>query len=209
MNPTKLISALLFALLISACAGADAPAPESADQAAPTLPEATQTTAPSPEPTDPPQPTATDEPLDAISITGATSADGCTLVDLNPAAWQPLYSAYKTGSDPFFQIHTQEGAGTFYFNMELYTVYGSAWTGQLGTFAPDCNANGLCVYLVPDAVNPYWVTDGEMEIVALTQVDGAFSSPLEINFMDLTLEPVPGSSSTGCYYIEELTVSID
>ena len=158
-------------------------------------------------PTAPARPSAS--AAEAIAISEEIGPDSCPLVEFNPAAWQPLYSAYNTGGDPFFHIHTNEAAGTFYFNLELYTVYGPSWTGQLGTFTPDCNANGLCVYLVPDAVNPYWVTAGEMEIVALSQVDGVFTAPLEINFNGLTLEPVPGSSSTGCYHIESLSVHIE
>lgn len=82
-------------------------------------------------------------------------------------------------------------------------VLGASWTGQLGTFTPDCNGNGLCVYLLPDAVNAYWATAGDMEIVSLEEIDGVLTLPLEINFSNLTLEPVPGSSAPGCYHIDD------
>jgi hypothetical protein len=61
-------------------------------------------------------------------IGSGTAADGCTPVMLNPASWQPLFAAYKPGSDPFFHIHSNEEG--FFFNIELYTVYGPGWTGQ-------------------------------------------------------------------------------
>ncbi|MQC27030.1 MAG: hypothetical protein DWG76_06250 [Chloroflexi bacterium] len=202
MNRSRFILWVCIVFILVAC-GASPTAEKPTDTAAPeaTL-AATNTAEPSPEPTE------TEEPAEAIAIGSEVAEDGCTEVELNPAAWQPLYTAYTGGGDPFFHIHSQEAAGTFFFNMELYTVYGSSWTGQLGTFTPDCNANGLCVYLVPDAVNPYWVTEGDMEIVALQQVDGKFTPPTEINFSGLTLDPVPGSSSTGCYHIESLSIRI-
>lgn len=155
------------------------------------------------------EPSATLQPADPIAIGAETASDGCTVVDLNPEAWQPLFTAYNSGSDPFFHVHTQEAAGTFFFSMELYTVYGSGWTGQLGTFSPSCTANGLCVYLVPDASHAYLATEGELEIVSLSQVDGVFTLPLEIQLRDITLQPAPGSSSTGCYHIESLSIELE
>jgi hypothetical protein len=132
--------------------------------------------------------------------------DGCTLVTLEPAAWSPIYSAYVTGADPLFHFHTFED--DFFFNVELYTVYGSGWTGQTGIFKPDCNTLGICIYLVPDASTgfAYLATAGEVEIVALEQVDGGLQEPVEINIRNLTLDPVPGSGSPGCFHVDDVSI---
>jgi hypothetical protein len=165
-----------------------------------------------PVPTDTPEPTATSSPTpippDPIIInTEETADDGCLLIELNPETWNPLFAAYNSGSDPFFQIHTQDES--FYFNLELYTVYGASWTGQLGSFVPNCNGNGLCIYIVPDNSNPYWATAGEISINTLEQVDGALIFPVEITMNNLTMNPVPGSGSTGCYHIDEIAITIE
>ncbi len=157
-------------------------------------------------PTDTPVPTETPIPPDPIVIGEETAVDGCPIVELNPESWNPLYAAYNATSDPFFHFHSIDEV--FYFNVEMYTAYGAAWTGELGTFAPDCNGTGICVYLVPDNINPYWATAGDIEIVELEQVDGALSELVEINMSNLTMMPVPGSQSTGCYHVEAVSILI-
>ncbi len=167
------------------------------------------TDTPTPVPTNTPEPTETPTPTEtAVSIPPIqiTTDDGCTLVKLNPESWSPLYAGFTGGGDPFFQFHTQEDS--FYFNVELYTQYGAGWTGQLGTFAPNCDRNGICAYLVPDAQNPYLATDGEVEIISLEEVSGVITSTVEIELTNLTLQPVPGTNSPGCYHVDDVTLTI-
>ena len=84
--------------------------------ASPTTVPATATSAPTetpvpPTPTEvPPTATATEIP-DPVVISEETAGDGCTIVELNPGTWSPLFNAYKGGSDPFFHIHTMEAPG--------------------------------------------------------------------------------------------------
>lgn len=187
----------------------DIPAPTATDTAVPptNTPEPTNTAVPTATSSPTPSPTAT--PPDPIVINAEeTAADGCPLIELNPESWLPLFAGYHGGSDPYFQFHTQADE-TFHFNLEMYTVYGASWTGQLGNFVPNCNGNGLCVYIVPDNTNPYWATAGEISINALEQIDGTLTYPVDITLSDLTMEPVPGSGSAGCYHIDELAVKIE
>lgn len=135
------------------------------------------------------------------------SEEGCSLVSLNTDSWGTLSSSYNSGGDPFYQFHDNEEG--FYFNVELYTVYGAGWTGQTGTFDIDCNSNGLCIYLVPNDVNPYLASAGEIAIDSLSQVDGTLQRPVAITMSNLLLEPVPGSGSQGCYYIEQVSIAIE
>jgi hypothetical protein len=183
--------------------------------ASPTTVPPTETTAPAtatsvpPTATEvPPTATATEIP-DPIVVSDETAADGCQLVELNPGTWSPLYNAYNGGSDPFFHIHSQEGPGTFFFSLEFYTIYGSGWTGQTGDFEPNCDTHGICIYLVPDAVNPYIATAGSVEVVALSQTDGALDFPVEVHLSDMTFMPTPGSGSPGCVHVEAVSFLIE
>lgn len=201
-------------LVLAACNPAQ---PEPADEPPPpddeTESEPEQEPTAVPEPTEVPPtpvpPTETPEPLPALVIDDPpqTAADGCTIATLNTESWGNIYTGYTAGADPFFQIHDTEDG--FYFNVELYTVYGAGWTGQTGTFAPDCGANGICAYLVPDDVNPYLATAGEINIISLSQEGGAIVGPVELTLTNLTLQPVPGTSSSGCYHIDEVVISVD
>lgn len=163
-------------------------------------------------PTATPSPTATATATavpqgDAIEIDPANVADdGCVVADLNTAVWSPLFAAYNSGGDPFYQFHSNEP--DFYFNVELYTVFGPSWTGQTGVFPPDCNGNGICVYLVPDNANVYWATAGEVAINALAEAGGAIVGDVDMRLTNLMLEPVPGTNGTGCFHIDEVTIQI-
>jgi hypothetical protein len=77
-------------------------------------------------------------------------------VTVNWAATNPTYIPDAGGADdPFFQIHTSNEVDGFYLNFELFTVWGSAWTGETGTFPIGCNDpvndTGICVHFVPDS----------------------------------------------------------
>ena len=133
------------------------------------------------------------------------SADGCTLVELNTQNWGPISKGYTSGADPFFQLHDNEEG--FYFNAELYTVYGPGWTGQTGTFALDCSKNGICVYLVPDDVNSYLANSGTVQIDSLLQQGGAITGPVDVTFQNASFYPAEGSKGQGCYHINEVQLS--
>ena len=207
---------LIFVLALSVSACNTGPVETESAPEGETGEEMSEEIEPSPVPTDtPPPPTPTEVPPtetpvppDPIVINSDVLADdGCPIVELNTTSWGPLYAAYNAGSDPFFHFHDNEEG--FYFNAEFYTQYGAGWTGELGTFAPDCNANGICVYLVPDDVNPFWATAGEVTITALEQVDGTISRPVEIEMTNLTMNPVPGSSSEGCFHVDAVSILIE
>ena len=90
--------------------------------------------------------------------------DGCPTVELDTSGWGALTANWHDGDDPFFQIHDNEPG--FYANLEAYTVWGDDWTGQAGTFAPDCNGTGLYFWLVPDDEHAFLATAGEVDVVA-------------------------------------------
>ncbi len=222
---TKFALLLISLLFLSACttpSPTEPPAPESVASeevgAAPTDPPATSlppTETPPPTATEVPPtpteipPTETPTPLPPALVIGEeTAADGCTVATLNPVSWSPLFFTYNAGSDPFFHIHTNDQG--FFFGMELYTVYGPGWKGELGTFATDCTANGICLYLVPNPPGSYLATkDGSVEITSLSQVDGQVQLPIELKLTNLTFKPVPGGGATGCFHVDELTLKIE
>lgn len=218
-------------MLLGACLPGDQPAEPTAAQKdvpaptdpAPTDPPPSATPVPpSPTPVPPTatevQPTSTEVPPtepptplpDPISVNEEVqAADGCTQVALGPASWAPIYSAYNGGSDPFFHFHTNEA--DFFFGVELYTVYGSGYTGGTGMFDANCTTHGICIYLVPDASNgfAYLASAGELDIKALEQVDGVLQEPVDINIRNLTLDPVPGSGSPGCFHVDEVEIGLE
>jgi len=72
-------------------------------------------------------------------------------VRLNPAAWEDVAFRFDNddSSDPFYEIHS-DGHENFWFGVELHTVDGAGWTGELGLFATDCLGAGICVRFDPD-----------------------------------------------------------
>ena len=59
--------------------------------------------------------------------------------------------------DPLYHIHNVSAVDGFLLSLQFFTVYGSAWTGQTGTFPVNCNdlaSTGLCVYLDVDGSGP-------------------------------------------------------
>jgi len=198
----RVVTVVSLALVLASCSPAAAPSPTQV--AAPTSTPAAAEASPTPPP---PTSTPTSVPEPMLIHEDQLAEDGCPLVELHPESWSPMHAAYNGGSDPFFQFHDNEEG--FYFNVELYTVYGPGWTGQLGTFDTDCNANGICVYLVPDDAHPYLATSGEISIGSLGQQAGALQKPVDLVLSNLTLKPVPGSQSEGCFHIEEVSIRIE
>ena len=128
----------------------------------PTTPDATTTLAP----TTTAAPTTT-EPPPAIVI-GEPDADGVIAVSIDGARLAPLFDEFMDGADPLYLVHTQQD--DIFVGVELYTVFGSGWTGELGTFPADCTTHGICVYLDPDGIGPLpggGPAGGELTVVQL------------------------------------------
>jgi hypothetical protein len=196
-HPRHWIVLACAALALAACGAPAETAPTAvAPSATPVSPSATSV---------PPTETPLADPI--VILQDQLAEDGCPRVELDTASWNPMHAAYNTGSDPFYQFHDNEDG--FYFNVELYTVYGPGWTGQLGTFDTDCTRNGICVYLVPDDEHAYLATEGEITIEDLSQQSGVLQMPVKLTMRNLTLEPVPGSQSEGCYHVEEVEIEIE
>ena len=90
-------------------------------------------------------------PPEAIVI-GEPDGAGVIEVMIDGGQLAPLFDAFTPGADPFYLVHTQQE--DIFVGVELYTVFGDSWTGQLGTFPADCTTHGICVYLDPDGTGP-------------------------------------------------------
>ncbi|MGH2652639.1 MAG: hypothetical protein ACRDHK_15680 [Actinomycetota bacterium] len=86
-----------------------------------------------------------------VVIGGAPGADGHLPVRLNPKAWKGIATRMVTDDPqgPYHELHS-DGHDDFWFGVELHTVKGPGWTGELGLFATDCVGAGICVRLDPD-----------------------------------------------------------
>lgn len=183
-KPARLVAAVAVAglLALAGCGGDDdsddSDSATTTSVAAATAPDAeTTTTDSSAEATD--APTTTAAPAGEAIAFGEPAADGSVPVTLDPAAWSGLYSGFSENSgDPLHQLHS-EGEDSLYFNVELYTAYGAGWTGDIGTFATDCEANGICVYLDADGTGTAAAVladaSGEIEI---RQIEGGYDMTL-------------------------------
>ncbi len=142
-----------------------------------------------------------------LTITDRTTEDGCTEVELDAASWAPLSVSFQAnGSDPFYHLHDNQIG--FYFNVELYTVYGDAWTGQAGTFPTDCGTHGICVYLCPSDTTCYLADGtGSVTLPAPSHSGSSVDAPLDLSFVDLTFRAMPPSTDEACYYAAEVAIS--
>ena len=122
------------------------------------------------------------------------------MVTIDPAALAPLYYAPPVAgsSDPFYHIHTTPDIDGFFLSIEAYTVYGTDWTGELGTFDIDCSASGtgICVHFDPDGPGPMpdlgadFAVTGQVTFTVLEQ--DAFDVTLtDVLFSDGTIIPGP------------------
>ena len=120
--------------------------------------------------------------------------DGSYSIDWDALTGSVFFAAPGGGADPFFHVHNDPATDGFFFSVEAYTVYGSAWTGELGDFEVGCApaGSGICIHFDPDGPGPVgdlgadFLTTGDVTIV---QADGegfvAIFSNLE--FSDGTL----------------------
>jgi hypothetical protein len=138
-------------------------------------------------------------------IEDTVGPDGCTVVTLDASEWRPLHGSFTGGADPYFHLHSQEDV--LFFGAELYTAYGAGWTGQTGTFAPDCGTNGICTYLVPDGETVTRAIAGEVDVISLTEVGGQLQRPAEVTFRNMTF--VGTEDDSVCFHVEEVTLAVD
>ncbi len=132
-------------------------------------------------------------PADCSPATlGDPSADGTVPVTINNECLDPLFFAFNNAnsSDPFWHVHTQQD--DIFLSLELYTLYGSSWSGDTGTFPLDCNEPwGLCAIFDADGVGPepavMWA-GGEISISRLD--DGGY----DVSFAGV-FPPTPGGTA--------------
>ncbi|MEK7252788.1 MAG: hypothetical protein AAB198_06040 [Actinomycetota bacterium] len=115
---------------------------------------------------------------ETTTTTGAGGAltdngDGSYVIDWSALQGAIFFAPPGGGSDPFFFVHTDPAVDGFFFSVEAYTVFGTAWTGQLGTFIVDCRSagTGICVHFDPDGPGPVgdlgadFLPTGDVEII--------------------------------------------
>lgn len=102
--------------------------------------------------------------------------------------------------DPFWYIHNQPDEG-FFLSLEMYTTgFGSAWTGETGTFDLSCTegGTGICIHFDPDGpgedevdLNVDFAATGTIEITTLDESDGYDLVLTGVTFSDGTTIPGP------------------
>ncbi len=85
-------------------------------------------------------------------------ANGLVTIDWDQIGAPAFYLLPDPNSDdPLYHTHNVAAVDGYLLSLQFFTVYGSAWTGQTGTFPLNCNdpaSTGLCVYLDVDAGGP-------------------------------------------------------
>jgi hypothetical protein len=125
-------------------------------------------------PTSGPEPSESPEPAGPPITLSDPDDAGVVTIGIDSAQLEPLFFEFneQNASDPFWHIHTDQT--DLYVGIELYTVYGAGWTGQLGTFALDCGASGICVYVDPDGAGPAGALGpASAGSIVITQLDDA------------------------------------
>jgi hypothetical protein len=156
------------------------PGPSSASASTAATPTVTEAQATSIAPSSPPE-----KPISIAAGVVTIDADGIVpLVFVPPEAGS---------TDPFFHIHTSPATDGFFLGIELYTVYGAAWTGQTGTFPIDCTpaGTGICVHFDPDGPGPQRNLGADFLATGQIRID-----QLTTNEFDVTLTTVAFSDGT-------------
>ena len=159
----------------------------------------TTTTAPATTTTTAPAPTTTAGSTTIPAGTAiAVGDDGTVVID-----WDGLEGIFfappaTSSADPFFHVHNQPATDGFFLSIEAYTVYGTAWMGELGTYQIDCSpaGSGICIHFDPDGEGP--IGDLGADFLATGTIDisqadaGGFVATLrDVAFSDGTTIPGP------------------
>lgn len=204
-----LCGAALLALVGAACGGSsDSSSDDSAaptTEAPPVTEAAVETNAPvaetAPPETTPPETTpaetttTTTVPEPAFTLS-EPDADGIIAVNVNPSGLSPLFNSLIDGGDPYYHVHTQQD--DLFIGIEMYSVYGDGWTGELGTFPADCTTHGICVYFDPDGTGAMGSSEPGTGTVTVVQIDGETIVTLD----DVLFEGADGT----LYRITDLTL---
>ena len=135
------------------------------------------------------------DPLSAIAIAG-----GVVSIDWAALQGPVFFAPPSAGSgDPFYFVHTDPAVDGFFLSIEAYTTgYGTAWTGELGSFAIDCtpDGTGICVHFDPDGPGPIGDLGADFAVAGeITFIDlgtGGFVADLKnVTFSDGTVIPGP------------------
>ncbi|MEQ1873879.1 MAG: hypothetical protein ABL953_09140 [Ilumatobacteraceae bacterium] len=145
-----LLLAAVSCLAVTACDSGSSSDPTSPASTAPPATEAPTTEAPTTDPPATEAPTTVAEPVDPLVPTATGFAINWEALNSTP------FYGETGGADPYFNIHTVPAGDGFLFSLELYTVYGTAWSGELGTFDIGCApaSTGICVHFDPDGPGP-------------------------------------------------------
>jgi len=146
--------------------------------------------------------TTSDPGSDASAIT--TNEDGSYTIDWDALEGTVFFAPPVGGSsDPFYHVHTDPAVDGFFLSIEAYTVYGTAWTGQLGDFAIGCGpaASGICVHFDPDGPGPIGNLGADFRVsgdITITQADenGFAAIITNLEFSDGTTIPGPFTVSS-------------
>lgn len=94
---------------------------------------------------------------------------------INNGCLAGLFYAFVSGGDPFWHLHTQQT--NIHLSLEAYTVYGTSWTGQTGTFPLQCGLPwGLCLIFDADGTGPIPVTMWANGQITISRLDaGGYS----------------------------------
>lgn len=180
MRRTLILSFVILAA-VSACGGSDAePATSTAATNAPGTTAASSA------------PTAALDSAPAIQV----ADDGSVVIDWESLEGVSFSAPVPSATDPLFFVHNDPARDGFFLGLEAYTVYGAGWTGQLGTFAIDCEANGICLHFDPDGDGPGidlgfdFAATGTIEFVR-ADIDGFEAILTDVAFSDGTTIPGP------------------
>ncbi len=123
--------------------------------------------------------------------------DGVYTIDWSALEGDVFFAPAGGGADPFFQVHTTPAVDGFFFGVEAYTVYGTAWTGELGITTIDCSpaGSGICVHFDPDGPGPIadlgadFMVTGDVDII---QADAEGFEAVFSNVMFSDGSTIPG-----------------
>jgi hypothetical protein len=124
--------------------------------------------------------------------------DGSYAIDWDALSGSVFFAPAGGGDDPFFQVHNDPAADGFFFSVEAYTVYGAAWSGELGDFEVSCvpAGSGICIHFDPDGPGPLgdlgadFMAIGDVTIVQ-ADADGFVAIFSNLEFSDGTTIPGP------------------
>ncbi|MCB0989540.1 MAG: hypothetical protein KDB16_01070 [Acidimicrobiales bacterium] len=115
------------------------------------------------------------------SATGGTTGvwrvtEGATVaIDWSALPSTPFFAVTNADADPYFHIHTNPDSDGFFLSFELYTQWGEAWTGELGTYEISCDdpntSTGICVYYDPDGSGPEPVLGSDFATMGSITID--------------------------------------